>query len=142
MRYDVVSDSALSAVVVGPGGKLIFRTDVSTRLVVSNCGPPRWPVKRTNPFDTYGAVTLGTWPHGAIQGEFHPAIDAPIVVVQRLTGSCPWLFAWNGRSMEFVTDCLWRSPLGLRINAQNTDDPKNGPAEPEGRANGEEKDPS
>ena len=39
---------------------------------------------------------------------------------QRLKGSCPWLFAWNGREMSFVTDLIWRSPLGLRINAQAT----------------------
>ena len=37
---------------------------------------------------------------------------------QRLKGSCPWLFAWNGHEMSFVTDLIWRSPLGLRINAQ------------------------
>ena len=41
---------------------------------------------------------------------------------QRLKGSCPWLFAWNGQTMGFVTDVLWRSPLGLRINAQATAD--------------------
>jgi tetratricopeptide (TPR) repeat protein len=29
-------------------------------------------------------------------------------------------FTWNGKAMEFVTDFLWRSPLGLRINAQVT----------------------
>ena len=37
-------------------------------------------------------------------------------------GSCPWLFAWNGKEMGFVTDFIWRSPLGLRINAQATAD--------------------
>ena len=41
---------------------------------------------------------------------------------QRLKGSCPWLFAWNGQEMAFVTDLIWRSPLGLRINAQATAD--------------------
>jgi hypothetical protein len=41
---------------------------------------------------------------------------------QRLKGSCPWLFAWNGHEMSFVTDLIWRSPLGLRINAQATAD--------------------
>jgi hypothetical protein len=30
------------------------------------------------------------------------------------------MFAWNGEKMEFVTDVLWKSPLGLRINAQDT----------------------
>ena len=47
-------------------------------------------------------------------------MDDVIVVEQRLKGSCPWVFAWDGTRMVFVTDFLWRSPLGLRINAQDT----------------------
>ena len=60
------------------------------------------------------------WPNGAAQGEFDMANATAIVVKQRLEGSCPWLFAWDGSEMGFVTDVLWRSPLGLRINAQVT----------------------
>jgi hypothetical protein len=37
-----------------------------------------------------------------------------------LKGSCPWLFTYDGEKMRFVTDFIWRSPLGLRINAQET----------------------
>ena len=51
------------------------------------------------------------------------SIAAPIEVIvaeQRLKGSCPWVFAYDGTGMRFVTDFLWRSPLGLRINAQDT----------------------
>ena len=48
--------------------------------------------------------------------------NATVKAAQRLKGSCPWLFAWNGREMAFVTDLIWRSPLGLRINAQATAD--------------------
>ena len=36
VRYDVVSDAALSSLVVDAGAKLTFRTDVSTRVTVSN----------------------------------------------------------------------------------------------------------
>ena len=50
------------------------------------------------------------------------AADTAVLAEQRLKGSCPWLFAWNGTEMPFVTDFLWRSPLGLRINAQATAD--------------------
>jgi hypothetical protein len=63
-----------------------------------------------------------TWPNGVLQSEFDLAADASIAASQRLKGSCPWLFAWNGREMGFVTDFIWRSPLGLRINAQATAD--------------------
>jgi hypothetical protein len=58
------------------------------------------------------------WPNGMIQSDFDLAADTTIAASQRLKGSCPWLFAWNGREMAFVTDLIWRSPLGLRINAQ------------------------
>jgi hypothetical protein len=63
-----------------------------------------------------------TWPNGVLQSEFALAADTAIPASQRLKGSCPWLFAWNGREMQFVTDFIWRSPLGLRINAQETAD--------------------
>ena len=52
------------------------------------------------------------WPNGIIQSEFGLTADATVAATQRLKGSCPWLFAWNGREMAFVTDLIWRSPLG------------------------------
>ncbi len=63
-----------------------------------------------------------TWPNGVLQSEFGTQADETVLAEQRLKGSCPWLFAWNGEAMGFVTDLLWRSPLGLRINAQDTAD--------------------
>ncbi|MEO7272284.1 MAG: CRTAC1 family protein [Vicinamibacterales bacterium] len=63
-----------------------------------------------------------TWPNGALQAEFGLEADQAVAATQRLKGSCPWLFGWNGQAMSFVTDLLWRSPLGLRINAQATAD--------------------
>jgi hypothetical protein len=60
------------------------------------------------------------WPNGLPQGEFDLAGDKAVTAQQRLKGSCPWLFADNGQSMAFVTDILWKSPLGLRINAVDT----------------------
>jgi Tfp pilus assembly protein PilF len=62
------------------------------------------------------------WPNGVMQSEFSQKSDTTVRADQRLKGSCPWLFAWNGREMAFVTDLIWRSPLGLRINAQVTAD--------------------
>jgi hypothetical protein len=71
---------------------------------------------------TRAEVARVFWPNGTIQSEFGLAADAAVAATQRLKGSCPWLFAWNGREMAFVTDLIWRSPLGLRINAQTTAD--------------------
>ncbi len=61
-----------------------------------------------------------TWPNGDAQGEFELKADQTIVAEQRLTGSCPYLFVWDGTQMRFVKDVNWRSPLGLKINSQDT----------------------
>lgn len=59
------------------------------------------------------------WPNGSVQAEFNLATsNEAAVTLQRLKGSCPWVFAFDGDSLGFVTDFLWRTALGLRINAQ------------------------
>ncbi len=61
------------------------------------------------------------WPNGSVQTEFAElGLAATIFNEQILKGSCPWLFTHDGEEFAFVTDVLWRSPLGLRINAQET----------------------
>lgn len=61
------------------------------------------------------------WPNGSVQAEFAElGIGATIFNEQILKGSCPWLFTNDGEEIHFITDILWRSPLGLRINAQET----------------------
>ena len=65
-------------------------------------------------------VTRIVWPNGVMQADFDVATGQVVVAEQRLKGSCPWLFTYDGAQMRFVTDFLWRSPLGLRINAQET----------------------
>ena len=73
--------------------------------------------------DAEGAeVARITWPNGVLQAEFDTKAGQTLKASQRLKGSCPWLFTWNGREMAFVTDLIWRSPLGLRINAVATAD--------------------
>jgi hypothetical protein len=65
-------------------------------------------------------VARVVWPNGVPQAEFGIGVDDGFVAEQRLKGSCPWVFADDGHGVRFVTDFLWRSPLGLRINAQDT----------------------
>jgi hypothetical protein len=36
--------------------------------------------------------------------------------LQLPTGSCPYLYAWDGQRFRFVTDLLGASPLGLRVS--------------------------
>jgi Tfp pilus assembly protein PilF len=61
------------------------------------------------------------WPNGTMNAEFQMHDDQEVLAQQRLKGSCPFLFAWNGQSMQFVKDTVpWGSAIGLRINALGT----------------------
>ena len=57
------------------------------------------------------------WPNGTVSAEFALRADQEVLTEQRLKGSCPFLFAWNGNKMNFVMDTVpWGSAIGLRIN--------------------------
>jgi thioredoxin-like negative regulator of GroEL len=61
------------------------------------------------------------WPNGTLRAEFALKADQQVVTEQRLKGSCPFLFAYNGSGMEFVKDAVpWGSAIGLRIDNQGT----------------------
>ena len=61
------------------------------------------------------------WPNGSVRAEFALKADQEVVTEQRLKGSCPFLFAFNGSDMEFVKDAVpWGSAIGLRINNLGT----------------------
>ncbi len=55
-----------------------------------------------------------TWPNGLVQNEMkQPAGKATAYKeAQRLSGSCPMIFTWNGKRFEFITDVLGVAPLG------------------------------
>ncbi|WP_182865716.1 FG-GAP-like repeat-containing protein [Rhodopirellula sp. JC639] len=65
-------------------------------------------------------VARVVWPNGTSQAEFELPENASSLAVQRLKGSCPWVFTYDGDKFRFIKDFLWRSPLGLKINAQDT----------------------
>jgi hypothetical protein len=57
------------------------------------------------------------WPNGTVRAEFEVNADQTVLAEQRLKASCPWLFAYNGKEMEFIKDAVpWGSAIGLRIN--------------------------
>ena len=58
------------------------------------------------------------WPNGTVQAEFDLLSTQTVLARQRLKGSCPWVYTHDGDRMRFVTDFLWRTGLGLQINAQ------------------------
>ena len=72
--------------------------------------------------DQTGAdVVRIVWPNGAVRAEFETRGDQTILAEQRLKGSCPFLFAYNGKEMKFVKDAVpWSSAIGLRINTLGT----------------------
>jgi len=61
------------------------------------------------------------WPNGSVRAEFDLKADQTVVTEQRLKGSCPFLFAYDGHEMKFVKDAVpWSSAIGLRINTLGT----------------------
>ena len=55
------------------------------------------------------------WTNGIPQNEIAPAGRKSICSQQDLAkGSCPYLYVWNGKKFEFVTDLLWAAPIGLQ----------------------------
>lgn len=66
---------------------------------------------------TSADVVRVVWPNGTVRAEFDVAADQEVVTEQRLKASCPFLFAYNGKRMEFLKDTApWGSAIGLRIN--------------------------
>ena len=100
----------------GVGGEVEIRSGLLTQKQILTGAPAHFGLGSRTAVDVARIV----WPNGVMQAEFDPAIDGAIVAQQRLKGSCPWVFTYDGTGMRFVTDFLWRSPLGLRINAQDT----------------------
>lgn len=55
------------------------------------------------------------WTNGVPQNRLDVQSNQWIVEEQLLKGSCPFLYAWNGEQVQFVTDLLWGAPLGLPV---------------------------
>ena len=53
------------------------------------------------------------WTNGVPQNVIKPEANQRIVEKQILKGSCPFLYVYDGEDYRFVTDLLWRSPLGM-----------------------------
>ena len=58
------------------------------------------------------------WTNGVIDNTLEVAVGRkPITILEKnvATGSCPFLYAWDGRGYRFVTDILGNSPIGLSL---------------------------
>ncbi len=100
----------------GVGGEIEIRSGLLTQKQIIGAGPVHFGLGTRTGID----VARIFWPNGIMQADFDRKADQVVVAEQRLKGSCPWVFTYDGTGMRFVTDFLWRSPLGLRINAVDT----------------------
>ncbi len=61
-----------------------------------------------------------TWPNGILQNETDVASRAtlgPVTEVERLEGSCPLLYTWDGSEWRFINEVLGVAPLGMSLAA-------------------------
>ena len=63
-------------------------------------------------FDAADVVRV-VWTNGVPQNVIAPQARQRILEKQVLKGSCPFLYVYDGEHYQFVTDLLWRAPLGL-----------------------------
>ncbi|MEW6236013.1 MAG: FG-GAP-like repeat-containing protein [Candidatus Omnitrophota bacterium] len=58
-----------------------------------------------------------TWPNGIFQNVIHAQANQNIVIDEKpgYIGSCPFVYAWNGKQFEFIADSLCVAPIGLYV---------------------------
>ncbi|RMD89666.1 MAG: tetratricopeptide repeat protein, partial [Calditrichaeota bacterium] len=61
------------------------------------------------------------WPNGVPQNLFYPGSDQDLIETQTLKGSCAFLYTWNGREFQFLTDIMWRSALGMPLGIMGSE---------------------
>ncbi len=101
----------------GIGGEMEIRSGLLAQKQLINSPQVHFGLGENSSADVLRVV----WGNGYVQAEFDLKADQVIAAEQRLKGSCPHLFAWNGSEFEMVKDAPpWSPALGLKINAQDT----------------------
>ena len=97
----------------GIGGEIEIRSDLLTQKQIISS-----PVLHFGLGDHTGVEFARiVWPNGLIQTEFNLKSDQSVLAQQRLKGSCPFLFAWDGHAMRFLKDVAPMSaPLGAHLS--------------------------
>jgi hypothetical protein len=70
--------------------------------------------------DSLDAVRI-IWPNGTPQVISDPSRRERLIEEEKLKGSCPFLFTWNGKQFEFIKDMMWRSALGMPMAIHGRD---------------------
>jgi tetratricopeptide (TPR) repeat protein len=65
------------------------------------------------------------WPSGTLQAELDPSLTArtPLVELDRKPSSCPFLYAWNGKAFEFITDFMGGGEMGYGAGPRHWNTP-------------------
>ncbi|MGI9055296.1 MAG: CRTAC1 family protein, partial [Pyrinomonadaceae bacterium] len=101
----------------GIGGEMEIRSGLLAQKQIINSPQVHFGLGENESADVLRVV----WGNGYVQAEFDLKADQTIAAEQRLKGSCPHLFAWNGEEFKLVKDAPpWSPALGLKINAQDT----------------------
>ncbi|HRQ52058.1 MAG TPA: CRTAC1 family protein, partial [Agriterribacter sp.] len=61
------------------------------------------------------------WPNGTPQLINDPSRWQRTLEEEKLKGSCPFLFTWDGEQYTFIKDMMWRSALGMPLAVNGTD---------------------
>ncbi len=59
------------------------------------------------------------WMNGVVDNQIDADVESsPLVIIEKnvATGSCPFLYAWDGERFRFVTDLLGNAPVGLPLS--------------------------
>lgn len=101
----------------GIGGEMEIRSGLLVQKQIINSPQVHFGLGENTAADVLRVV----WGNGYVQAEFDLQTNQIVAAEQRLKGSCPHLFAWNGLKFELVKDAPpWSPALGLKINAQDT----------------------
>jgi len=57
------------------------------------------------------------WPNGIVQNLLNEPVDRLVMTteLERLEGSCPFMYVWNGSDWEFINEVLGIAPLGMPL---------------------------
>lgn len=101
----------------GIGGEIEIRSGLQAQKQIIQSPQVHFGLGENSNSDVLRVV----WGNGYVQAEFDLKSDQTIAAEQRLKGSCPHLFAWDGEKFALVKDAPpWSPALGLKINAQDT----------------------
>ncbi|HEV2354214.1 MAG TPA: hypothetical protein VGR89_08225, partial [Puia sp.] len=105
---------------LGIGAQIELRTGNLYQLKMVTRPLMQFGIGGRDPKDSTNTARI-IWPNGVPQYIVDPSQIEKLIEQEKLKGSCPFLFTWNGRHFEFVKDMLWRSALGMPLYLHGKD---------------------